>query len=35
MSAPDGGPDRETGPFFHGTRADLRVGDLLSPGFRS
>jgi hypothetical protein len=23
------------GPFFHGTRADLRVGDLLTPGFRS
>ena len=25
----------DTGPFFHGTRADLRVGDLLTPGFRS
>lgn len=25
----------ETGPFFHGTKADLRVGDLLTPGFRS
>jgi hypothetical protein len=23
------------GPFFHGTRADLRVGDLLMSGFRS
>jgi hypothetical protein len=23
------------GPFFHGTRADLRVGDLLTPGFQS
>lgn len=23
------------GPFFHGTTADLRVGDLLTPGFRS
>jgi rifampin ADP-ribosylating transferase len=23
------------GPFFHGTKADLRVGDLLTPGFRS
>lgn len=22
-------------PFFHGTRADLRAGDLLSPGFAS
>jgi hypothetical protein len=25
----------DAGPFFHGTRADLRVGDLLAPGFRS
>jgi rifampin ADP-ribosylating transferase len=25
----------ETGPFFHGTKADLRAGDLLTPGFRS
>ena len=25
----------DVGPFFHGTRADLRVGDLLTPGFRS
>ncbi len=23
------------GPFFHGTKADLRVGDLLTPGFPS
>jgi rifampin ADP-ribosylating transferase len=23
------------GPFFHGTKAELRVGDLLSAGFRS
>lgn len=30
MSAAD-----ETGPFFHGTKADLTVGDLLSAGFRS
>ncbi len=22
-------------PFYHGTRADLRVGDLLAPGFGS
>ncbi len=21
-----------TGPFYHGTRAELKVGDLLSPG---
>jgi hypothetical protein len=25
----------DEGPFFHGTRADLGVGDLLTPGFRS
>jgi hypothetical protein len=27
--------DVRAGPFFHGTKADLRVGDLLTPGFRS
>ena len=30
MSAAD-----ESGPFFHGTKADLRVGDLLVAGRRS
>ena len=25
----------DTGPFYHGTRADLQVGDLLTAGFRS
>ncbi|WP_420819003.1 NAD(+)--rifampin ADP-ribosyltransferase [Ornithinimicrobium flavum] len=25
----------DPGPFFHGTRADLRPGDLLTPGRRS
>jgi rifampin ADP-ribosylating transferase len=25
----------DEGPFFHGTKADLRVGDLLTPGNRS
>ncbi len=25
----------DEGPFFHGTKADLGVGDLLTPGFRS
>jgi rifampin ADP-ribosylating transferase len=29
----DQAPD--TGPFFHGTKADLQVGDLLTAGFRS
>lgn len=23
------------GPFYHGTRADLQVGELLTPGFNS
>lgn len=25
----------ETGSFYHGTKADLQVGDLLTAGFRS
>jgi rifampin ADP-ribosylating transferase len=25
----------DDGPFFHGTKADLRVGDFLTAGFRS
>ncbi|WP_229052397.1 NAD(+)--rifampin ADP-ribosyltransferase [Aeromicrobium sp. Leaf350] len=25
----------DEGPFFHGTKADLRLGDLLTAGFRS
>lgn len=25
----------DEGPFFHGTIADLRVGDFLTPGYRS
>jgi len=25
----------DTGPFFHGTKADLQPGDLLTAGFRS
>jgi len=27
--------DLDAGPFFHGTKADLRVGELLTAGFRS
>lgn len=27
------GPD--AGPFYHGTKADLKPGDLLSPGYSS
>lgn len=30
MTAADAAP-----PFFHGTRADLKPGDLLAPGFTS
>ncbi|KQZ23761.1 NAD(+)--rifampin ADP-ribosyltransferase [Microbacterium sp. Root553] len=26
---------RDDGPFFHGTKADLRPGDLLTAGFHS
>ena len=25
----------DQGPFFHGTKADLRVGELLQPGYTS
>ncbi|MET0806222.1 MAG: NAD(+)--rifampin ADP-ribosyltransferase [Lacisediminihabitans sp.] len=25
----------DDGPFFHGTKADLQIGDLLTAGFRS
>ena len=25
----------ESGPFYHGTKADLKPGDLLEPGFSS
>lgn len=25
----------ENGPFYHGTKADLNIGDLLTPGFNS
>nr|WP_206070610.1 NAD(+)--rifampin ADP-ribosyltransferase [Knoellia sp. DB2414S] len=25
----------DPGPFFHGTRADVAVGDLLTPGWKS
>lgn len=26
---------KETGPLYHGTKADLKVGDLLTPGYAS
>ncbi len=25
----------DTGPFYHGTKADLSIGDMLSPGYKS
>jgi len=25
----------DTGPFFHGTKAELQIGDLLTAGFKS
>ena len=29
------GKELDEGPFYHGTKADLQVGDLLTAGFRS
>ena len=26
---------RDSGPFYHGTKADLKPGDLLEPGYGS
>ncbi|MGI4872788.1 MAG: NAD(+)--rifampin ADP-ribosyltransferase [Janthinobacterium lividum] len=31
----DGTEVLDNGPFYHGTRANLQVGDLLTAGFRS
>ena len=31
----DAGQVLDDGPFYHGTRADLAIGDLLTPGYRS
>lgn len=31
--APEPRPAEDPGPFFHGTRADLHPGDLLTPGW--
>lgn len=30
-----GGAALDTGPFYHGTKADLKPGDLLEPGYSS
>jgi hypothetical protein len=29
------GTDLDSGPFYHGTKADLRIGDILTAGFNS
>ena len=26
---------RDPGPFYHGTKAELKVGDLIGPGYAS
>ena len=35
MPNPDSAGVLDEGPFFHGTKADVREGDLLTAGFRS
>ena len=35
LAASSNHPPSDRGPFFHGTKADLRTGDLLTPGFQS
>ncbi|GAB3013320.1 NAD(+)--rifampin ADP-ribosyltransferase [Spirosoma pulveris] len=34
-STSDGSDILSNGPFYHGTKADLKIGDLLTAGFRS
>lgn len=35
MSTADAPDTLDPGPFFHGTKADLKPGDLLAPGYSS
>jgi rifampin ADP-ribosylating transferase len=35
ISVFEGAEVLDNGPFYHGTKADLQIGDLLTPGFRS
>ena len=35
MDEPTPTAARDQGPFYHGTKADLKPGDLLHPGYRS
>lgn len=34
-TVPEGTCVLDNGPFYHGTKADLKIGDLLTAGFRS
>ena len=35
MDEPTPTAARDPGPFYHGTKADLKPGDLVHPGYRS
>ncbi len=35
MNLTDAANSQDCGPFYHGTRADLKPGDLLEPGYSS
>lgn len=35
LPSDSGATPLDAGPFYHGTKADLKPGDLLTPGFRS
>ncbi|MFD1505967.1 NAD(+)--rifampin ADP-ribosyltransferase [Georgenia yuyongxinii] len=35
MDRADAPREQDPGPYYHGTRADLMVGDLLEPGYSS
>jgi len=35
ITEPGGTNILDTGPFYHGTKVDLQIGDLLQAGFRS
>ena len=34
-NSPETKTDNQTAPFYHGTKAVLKVGDLIAPGFNS
>lgn len=35
LAASSDHPPSDRGPFYHGTKADLQIGDVLTPGFTS